>query len=176
MRNISFVVAALVVLGSGLAGAGVQAGEAKPVQLALWSPAQIFAPGTAIHGVRLNLIYGVNAEMVGLDVGIANRTTGDCKALQYGIVGLVEGKFTGWQDNFINVSTDFEGFQSGAYNGADSCRGFQWGFVNNTKSMRGFQLAFVNLTEQMHGLQIGLVNVIRAKDSLPILPIVNWKF
>jgi hypothetical protein len=42
--------------------------------------------------------------------------------------------------------------------------------------MRGFQLGFINLTEKMNGLQVGLVNVIHDKKSLPILPIVNWKF
>lgn len=28
----------------------------------------------------------------------------------------------------------------------------------------------------IHGLRIGIVNIIRGKDSLPVLPIVNWKF
>jgi hypothetical protein len=176
MRTSRFLGIVLLTLAVVLASASARAEEAKPVQLALWSPAQIFPPSAAIHGVRLNLIYGVNTEVVGLDLGIANWTTANCKGLQYGIIGDCEGTFTGWQANFINISSGFEGFQSGLYNGADKCHGFQWGWINNTKSMRGFQLAFVNLTEQMNGLQIGIVNVIRDKSSLPILPIVNWKF
>ena len=176
MQKPSFLAAAPLILGIALLSSTSHAGEAKPIQVALWSPVQIFPPAAAIHGVRLNIIYGVNTEVVGLDLGIANRTTGDCTGLQYGIIGDVEGTFTGWQDNFINIAKNFEGFQSGLYNGADACHGFQWGFINNTKSMRGFQLAFINMTEKMDGLQIGLVNVIREKNSWPILPIVNWKF
>ena len=55
--------------------------------------------------------------------------------------------------------------------------GFQWGLVNNTGGrMSGFQLSFVNIAEDYYGLQVGLINIIRSQSSLPILPIVNWKF
>jgi hypothetical protein len=28
----------------------------------------------------------------------------------------------------------------------------------------------------MHGLQIGIINVIRQKEKMPVLPIINWMF
>jgi hypothetical protein len=44
------------------------------------------------------------------------------------------------------------------------------------ESVHGLQFGFVNVTNHLDGLQIGLLNVAKAKDKLPILPIVNWNF
>ena len=68
------------------------------------------------------------------------------------------------------------GYSAGLYNGADTATGFQWGLINITESMNGFQLALFNMTKRMDGLQIGIINVISSKDSLPVLPLVNWSF
>lgn len=108
MPKQSLVIIALLCASIASTASSTEAGQTKPVQVALWSPAQIFPPTTAIEGVRLSILNGVNTSVTGLDLGIANRTTGNCLGLQYG--------------------------------------------------------------------QVGLVNVIRSKSSLPILPIVNWKF
>jgi hypothetical protein len=32
------------------------------------------------------------------------------------------------------------------------------------------------MTQTLYGLQIGVINVVRQKENLPILPIVNWAF
>ena len=138
--------------------------EEKPVQLSLFTPIQIFPEETSITVFRLNLIYGSNASITGLDVGLVNRTTsGVSKALQIGFVSLVEADFVGWQWGSVNVvKNDF--------------KGFQWGFVNYTKHARGLQLGFINYTETGYGLQIGLINIIREGGFLPFFPIVNWSF
>ena len=47
----------------------------KIIQLALFNPVQIFPEENSITGVRLNLLYGSNASVTGLDVGVVNRTT-----------------------------------------------------------------------------------------------------
>ncbi len=176
MRRKALATVLTLTLTLSVAATAVQAGDAKPIQIALFSPVQIFKPDTAVHGLRLDLIYGANREMQGFDVGIASRTAGDFSGVQWTVVGIVDGKFTGWQNSYINISKTFEGVATGLYNGTDAAHGFQWGFINNTKSMRGFQLGFVNVTQKMNGLQIGLVNVIQDKKSLPVLPIVNWSF
>lgn len=49
----------------------------KPVQLALVTPIQIFPEDNSITGVRLNLLYGRNASVTGLDLGLVNHTTTD---------------------------------------------------------------------------------------------------
>lgn len=154
------------------------AAKRRPIQIALFTPVQIFPERDAIHGVRLNLLYGRNREVVGLDVGLVNHTaSGPFKGVQFGIVGYNEGDFQGWQDNLVNVvGQRFEGFQSGFVNVAESAVGFQWGVVNTAESMRGLQLSIVNYARRMHGIQVGLVNVIKEGGAFPVFPIVNWSF
>jgi hypothetical protein len=173
----ALVLLALVFVHAGpLRAADEPAGGTKPIQIALWNPVQIFPEDTSILGVRLNLLYGLNRNMTGLDIGIGNHTKGDEKGLQYGLVGFVEGSFRGWQNNAFNYSETFYGFQHGFYNGAHTATGFELGFVNITQDMHGFQLGIFNMTQTLYGLQIGIINVVQQKEDLPILPIVNWSF
>jgi hypothetical protein len=146
----------------------------KPVQLAFFSPVQLVPEKEDVSGLRLNLIYGVNQNVTGVDWGFVNHTRGDGFAWQAGGVGLVEKNFTGWQDNWINVTRgEFTGLQSGVFNQAEKGNGVQFGFVNVTKSMHGLQLGLLNMTDTLHGLQVGVGNVI-SKGKIPFLPIVNW--
>jgi hypothetical protein len=143
--------------------ANVQA-ENKPVQLALLTPVQIFTEDNTISGIRLNILYGRNVSVTGLDLGLINHTTtGVSKGVQFGLVGLADTDFIGWQNNWLNVvENNFEGFQ--------------WGLVNYAHSANGFQLGLVNYAVNMHGLQIGLVNIIKQNGAFPVFPIVNWSF
>jgi hypothetical protein len=136
----------------------------RPIQIALVTPIQIFPENNSISGVRLNLLYGRNVSVTGLDVGLVNHTTtGKFIGLQYGLVGLSDSDFSGWQDCVVNItSKKFEGFQLGWVNYADYISGFQLGLVNYAGSAKG--------------LQIGLVNIIRQGGQFPVFPIVNWSF
>jgi hypothetical protein len=158
-------------------GGNAQTSE-KFFQLAVVNPIQIRGEDEAINILRLNLIYGKNTYVQGIDIGLVNHnTSGVSIGWQYGLVGFVEADFTGWHDNFVNiVRGEFNGFQSGFYNEMGSGKAFQWGFINRAEYVSGFQLAIVNYTENMYGLQIGLINIIRQKEELPVLPIVNWSF
>ncbi len=135
----------------------------KPIQLALFNPIQIFDESTSITGVRLSLIYGKNASVSGLDWGLVNHmTSGTSTGVQFGLVGIVETNFVGWQDNFINITKGkFEGLQFGCVNYAGTVSGVQIGLVNYA----------ANMTK---GLQIGLVNIIKQGGQFPVFPIVNW--
>lgn len=139
--------------------------QEKPVQLALVAPVQLFSESTSITGIRFSLIYGKNSGMTGLDIGLANHTTSSVqKGIQFGIVGIADGGFVGWQDNFVNISKQkFEGLQ--------------WGAVNYHDGMvSGLQLGIVNYAASMNGLQIGLINIIKTGGAFPVFPIVNWSF
>ncbi len=158
---VTLLVAAMIVCGALYSSPQAQD---KPVQLALFSPVQIFPPSTPITGVRLNLIYGRNVSMSGLDVGLINHI-GDQRSVgaQFGLVGINEGDYVGWQSNWININKgDFEGFQ--------------YGFVNSSNHASGLQLGFVNYARTLNGLQIGLINVIKQGGQFPVFPIVNWSF
>ncbi|MBZ0268714.1 hypothetical protein K8I85_11200 [bacterium] len=154
--------------------------EQHAFNVALFSPAQIFPPTDDVRGLRLNLLYGRNVNVSGVELGaVAGYVTGDFRGLQWQPVNLVDGDFTGWQTGWLFSQTrgDFLGLQSSAVNFAGGhTEGLQLGVVNVTDSMSGLQLGLVNIAERTDGLQIGLVNVIKSKESLPVLPIVNWTF
>ena len=138
--------------------------QTRPIQISLVTPIQIFPEDNSITGVRLNLLYGRNVSVTGLDVGLVNHTTtGKFIGLQYGLVGLSDSDFSGWQDCVVNITNKkFEGFQ--------------FGWVNYADYMSGFQLGLVNYAGSAKGLQIGLVNIIRQGGQFPVFPIVNWSF
>jgi hypothetical protein len=158
LAKLVFVIVALICISVPAAA------ENRPVQLSLFTPIQIFPENDTITGIRINLIYGRNASVTGLDWGLINHTTtGITKGWQIGTVGWVDSDFVGWQDNAVNVVKG-------------NFKGFQWGIVNYANNAKGFQLGFVNYAESMYGLQIGFVNVIRQGGIFPVFPIVNWSF
>jgi hypothetical protein len=140
------------------------AAQEKPIQLALIAPIQIFPENTSITGLRLNLLYGRNETVRGIDLGLVNHTkSGESVGIQWGFVNLTDANFTGFQDGWVNITKgDFEGMQ--------------WGFVNYAGHGNGLMVGFVNYAMSMKGLQIGLVNVIRQGGQFPVFPIVNWSF
>lgn len=152
------IISLLVILSSSVFA------KERPIQVALFTPVQIFPESDVITGLRINILYGRSATVKGLDIGFVNHnTSGISKGFQYGFVGIVDADFVGWQDNAINiVNQNFEGFQSGIVNYAHYASGFQLGFVNYAASMKG--------------LQIGLVNIIKQGGQFPVFPIVNWSF
>jgi hypothetical protein len=166
----------LIVLVSLMTAAQVQAAD-RFFNLALVNPIQIFPEGDSIGGIRLNLIYGKNVNLTGLDIGIANKLTGSGAGLQYGLVHLVDGDFAGWQNGLVSITRGkFQGLQEGVYSYAEDGMGVQWGFVNHAGHWNGLMFGFVNWAGSMKGLQIGLVNVIRTGGFMPVFPIVNWSF
>ncbi|UCE65128.1 MAG: hypothetical protein JSU85_09625 [Candidatus Zixiibacteriota bacterium] len=138
--------------------------QSKPIQLSLFTPVQIFNENIPISGIRLSLIYGRSVSVTGLDWGLVNHTTtGKSMGVQFGLVGIADADFMGWQDNWVNVvKGDFEGLQ--------------WGAVNYANYANGLQLGIVNYAATMKGLQIGLVNIIGQGGQFPVFPIVNWSF
>lgn len=78
--------------------------SAKPIQIALWHPVQIFDEDTSINGVRISIFYGVNQDVYGLDYGLVNKLKGNIKGSQVGIVNLVEGDMGGIQSGLVNPS------------------------------------------------------------------------
>jgi hypothetical protein len=162
--------AALLVAGSAFAAPA-------PVQVALFDPAQLVKDTQSVGILRLDLIYGKNENVTGLDLGLLNHTTGDETSFTYGIASVVQGKFTGWQDNAINIADkSFLGLQSGVVNKAGEGHGVQFGWVNVTDRMSGLQVGLVNYTKVMDkGLQVGIGNII-TEGPIKFLPIVNWRF
>ena len=157
------IIASIMVLTLMLFASNIAA-ENKPVQLSLFNPIQLFPEDTPVSGIRLNLIYGKNSSVTGLDWGLVNHTTtGLTMGVQFGVVGLADADFKGWQSNAVNITkNNFEGLQ--------------WGLFNSAKYVNGVQIGLVNYAGSMKGLQIGLVNIINQGGQFPVFPIVNWSF
>ncbi len=170
-----FLLSLLLAAASAQAAAPVIPPGGKPIQISLFNPIQILPEKESVSGIRINLIYGKNENVQGLDWGLVNHTTGSELAWQVGAFGYVEKDFFGWQDNyFANITNgEFTGFQSGIFNQATTANGVEFGLVNVTQNMHGIQIGLLNMTQTMHGLQIGVGNIIQ-KGKMPFLPIVNW--
>lgn len=139
--------------------------EEKPINVALFDPIQIFDNSHDIKGLRLNVLYGYNKNLKGVDFGfVVNRLDGDLTGAQFGLFNWTNnGKVTGAQLGTVN-------FHSGLALGA------QLGLVNYAKEVTGLQWGFVNYAERLNkGLQLGLINI--AKNGfLPVFVIVNFNF
>lgn len=156
-RGIRCSIAAWALL---LMAAAPAAAQDRPINIALVTPIQIFPADDRITGVRLNLIYGRNAAMTGLDLGIANHVAGRMSGVQWGIVNLADS-MVGWQSGTVNYT-------------AGRFEGLMWGAVNYTGHINGLQLGLVNYAARAKGIQIGLVNIIKEGGQFPVMVIANW--
>jgi hypothetical protein len=159
-----------------LAGAASSARAQSPIQLSLFTPVQLVPATQAVQGLRLNLIYGTNTAVTGLDIGLVNMTTrGPSMGLQYGVANIVTGQFTGWQAGLVTIMNGSQtGLQTSVINMAEANEGLQWGGFNSSNQMNGLQLGLVNYARRIHGVQIGIVNIIKEGGQFPVFPIVNW--
>lgn len=190
MRKILLVLLGLLFVSSGIAHA-----EEKAFNLSLLDPVQVFDNTTDVSGIRLNLLYGRNAGVKGLDLGIGvGRTDTSFSGVGLHYVGnLVKGNSRGLQlANVANVDLgDFNGVQFAGVNyiqGSSvgfqlayanivraNARGVKFGLFNFTKeNFTGLQLGIVNIGGLKKGLQIGLININRNKKPLPFFIIANY--
>lgn len=84
-------------------------------QIAIVNPLQLIPEDKSINGMRINVVYGFNENVSGLDVGLVNRTFGQQTGLQVGL---------------FNSTFEMEGVQIGIINRADFLSGVQIGLVN----------------------------------------------
>ena len=94
----------------------VSARADAPVSISLYNPLQIIHEDDNVKGLRVNLIYGANVDVSGIDVGIVNRTYGTQK-----------------------------GFQMGLFNDTANFHGLQFGLVNKAYHLEGVQLGLINI-------------------------------
>jgi hypothetical protein len=135
-------------------------------QASLFYPAQLHPADYSIDdGLRLNLIYGVNENVRGIDIGIVNKANGDAGGFELGMVNEVKMNFQGVQIGLIaNVTRhSCQGFQAGVYNDAE-------------EDMRGLQLGIVNHAGSLNGIQIGILNFNDDTKYLGFFPFINAAF
>ncbi|MCD6585747.1 MAG: hypothetical protein J7K96_08310 [Desulfobacteraceae bacterium] len=112
-----------------------------PFQLSLWEPVQLFPEKFDVYGMRLNLAYGRNQNLTGLDIGGVN---------------VVAQSQTGGQLGLINLSGDSLGGCAGVMNYANRYRGVQFGLLNTAQNfVSGLQAGgLMNLSDHVKGVQV----------------------
>lgn len=177
--TIASVVFPLAALSCGVAVAMPLAAQEQPIQLALFTPVQLVPERQGVSVVRLNLLYSVNRSVKYVDLGLINVTSGGpSSGVQWAVVAVNQGSFTGWQAGYLASVTSgpFVGLQSGAFTSARQGEGVQWGVVNTAASWNGLQFGLVNYAQRLHGVQVGLLNIIKHGGAFPVFPVVNWSF
>jgi len=171
MKRVALIVAGLALL---LPAAPARAQDEHPISIGLFPPVQIVPENESVRGFRLSL-YGKNVNVTGLDVGVANYTTGNFLGAQFGVVGISDGDVEGWQSNWVNITRgQMQGLQDGIVSVTETGRGVQFSGYNQAQNFRGLQLGIVNYAGYLAGVQVGLINIIRDNGQFPVFPIVNW--
>src|SRR5574344_1522394 len=160
----------LVILCAFAAAASIA--RADVAEFSLFAPAQTAAVASDITGLRLDLVYGANRDMYGLDLGVAGKTSGDAIGIQVEVgVNRVEGDASGtqaalcmnsvlknaygvqWAYGVNHVGGNFSGYQDGIYNRVEgTARGLEIGVVSYATDLRGAQVGIVNVGTAATGL------------------------
>ena len=133
---------------------------------------QLSESDTDIYGLRINLGYGTNDNVWGLDIGTVNSSNfsaglaiggwnkiGTAVGFQLGLINNVHSAY-GFQFGGWNTSQEMTGFQIGGINDTQNTLGLQTGLWNNAeKNLKGFQTGLVNSAGYALGLQFGGINV-----------------
>ena len=161
-----------------MAGAiSASAYDTTPLQIGIWpSRYQIVTEDINVSGLKINLPFGGNDSVQGVDLGLA-ATAKKISALQINIlVNRAHEEFTGLQFAIVNQSGNSNGVTLGGLNVTeDRTKGIQVGVINSSMATRGLQIGLINYTENMTGLQIGIVNII-TESVVPFFPIINFCF
>jgi hypothetical protein len=161
---------------SSAADAGIPA-PFTPFQLAIfpgwW---QVFSEPTAVYGVRVSAVYGIQSKVWGLDTGLFNETE-SMIGIGTGISNIVRENGMGIQlAAFNSVEADFTGLQTSLANVVGGqIMGLQVGFVNIAEAGTGLQIGFLNRSDSIRGVQFGLLNW-NKNGFLPFFPFVNFGF
>ena len=166
--------AVLAAGAAGLAGAEERAWDWSPLGVGIAAPLQIPFTDSDVYGLRLGGAFGWNADMFGVDAGVASLEKGSMAGIQgaaftwtdegaYGVqcaflANVVDGSVFGVQAAAVNVDwSDVWGIQLGLVDYCGSFRGIQLAGMNwNNTLSYGWQTAVVNANqEEFSGLSVG---------------------
>ena len=155
---------------SGIPGKSQEVNEYiyRPFQLTLITPLSTngFDSKDCVNKISLNLLWGVNAGLQGIEYGgIANIETDFVEGFQYaGFGNFNRGALYGVSGaGFMNTASEVKGLQSAGFmNITKQLTGAQFaGFMNISDFVRGAQISdFMNIAEEVHGVQAaGFMNI-----------------
>ena len=112
-----------------------------PINLSLLTPIELFPlKPRRVVGVSLNVLYGHEEELWGLQAGMVNSAD----SLQ------------GFQVGVLNISDGGTGFQAGLFQWVDGdLIGVQLGLTNYVRNFSGLQVSAGNIATDANGIQVG---------------------
>ena len=167
-----------------LTAGALSAFDTTALQIAIWAPkVQLVPPEIAVGFLKLNLPYGSNYQVTGIDLGLVsiNNSQGDempaeVTGFQLNLWNSTDGVFAGGQIGLVNIADNSYGLEIGLVNvAATTSSGCAIGLVNTSHEFNGLAVGLVNYTEFLRGIQIGIVNV-ATRSTLPFFPIINMCF
>jgi len=147
----------------------------------LFTPLQLPSETCDVYGLRMNLLFGRNIKVYGLDVGIAGFSASDVYGLQANALNWNERYSKAFQFGGIaslNLQ-DFAGFQAAGICNIDlgeSCGVQVAGAFNKNEMFRGLQLAaLANIcNDNSKGVQVALINAPRSEWSGASVGFMNY--
>ena len=94
--------------------------DTTPLQISVWPPnLQVVTSEIDVSGLKLNLPYGGNNRITGIDLGFAS-TSENCSAFQVNLLNMVGERYSGFQVGLFNLCGESRGCQVGLLNSTDS--------------------------------------------------------
>ncbi len=157
-------------------GIAVQAFDTSALQLSVWAPkVQLVPDYIDISGLKLNLPFGGNQRVAGVDLGFVSINNSS-SSLQINLFNRTLNDYVGCQLGLINLAGTTSGVDVGLFNSTEGISsGLEIGLVNASLEHRGVQIGLVNYCEFLTGIQIGLANI-ATKSTVPFFPILNFCF
>lgn len=162
--------------------ASVRADEDKSTvfQYSIFSPIQLYPADYDVYGLRLNLLYGENKSVYGVDLGGYSYASGDFYGVQLAAVVCARdgscSAVTGATIANLSIGNDGGIAMAGFMNVAGGkYTGLQMACVNHAQKFSGVQFGVLNHCENFTGFQFGLINICR-RQSLPFTILINWRF
>lgn len=166
MKKLCFVLSVAAIVGSASAKDLYSSAETHPysaVGVSLADPLQLPPANWNVRGLRLDIFYGRNYDLYGLDIGLFGRCDDDLLGAAIDGASWIEGDMYGFQFGalFNIVNGDMRGFQLATLVNRvhNAAVGAQIACVNHNGAFFGGQLGLVNWNKGISsGLQFGLVN------------------
>src|SRR5450759_2326604 len=146
-RLVGYLIVFAAVEGSAVAETPI---GMTPIQISICPPIQLVPGNWDVWGLRLDLPYGNNRDLYGIDAGIGNIVSDEFVGIQVGGINSIRGL----ESHAIGLQV------AGLVNdSAGNMKGAQISFWNQGGGFEGAQMGCINLARgDFAGVQMGAIN------------------
>jgi hypothetical protein len=168
--------AAIALLLAGCTGAPQAADLAAsqgwtPVELGITRELQLAGPGSAVYGLRFDLVSGQNRQVIGLDI---NGWWGCTDAPSGGIALALAGNEANESFIGLQVAGGLNLMQPMWRTDERTCYGAQIAVLANAGDLYGIQRTHDTRGDTIRGLQVGLANGAGTLEGVQLAGLLAW--